>query len=180
MGNAAASTGPGTSPLLRMSTMRHRRLVRLASLAGSFGIWGGGCRMLGLEIVVLDAATRGEIDVAFETLARERIEALLLLPTCSSIFDASSLRRWPRATGFLQVMRRVNSPMSAGFYIRREHFDAVCQVAFIPENLKGEKPADLPVVQPSKFELVINAQTAKAIGLSVPDKLLVSADEVIE
>ena len=149
---------------------------------GIFGFGAAAARMLGLEIVVLNAATRGEIDVAFETLARERIEALFVAPdvffNIRRVQLATLAARYRIPTSYaVREFADVGGLLSYGASI----FDAVRQVGvYTGRILKGEKPADLPVVQPSKFELVINAQTAKAIGLSVPDKLLVSADEVIE
>jgi len=139
-------------------------------------------RMLGLEIVVLNAATRGEIDVAFETLARDRIEALFVAPdvffNIRRVQLATLAARYQIPTAYaVREFADVGGLLTYGASIS----DAVRQVGvYTGRILKGEKPADLPVVQPSKFELVINAQTAKAIGLSVPDKLLVAADEVIE
>ena len=132
-------------------------------------------RMLGLEIVVLNAATRGEIDVAFETLARERIEALFVAPdvffNIRRVQLATLAARYRIPTSYaVREFADVGGLLSYGASIS----DAVRQVGvYTGRILKGEKPADLPVVQPSKFELVINAQTAKAIGLSVPDKLLI-------
>jgi putative ABC transport system substrate-binding protein len=139
-------------------------------------------RTIGLEIRVVKASTSGEIDAAFETVARDRIEALFVAPDVFfnvrrvQLATLAARHRIP-ATYAVREFAEVGGLMTYGANIP----DSVRQVGvYAGRILKGEKPADLPVVQPSKFELVINMQTAKAIGLSVSDKLLVAADEVIE
>jgi putative ABC transport system substrate-binding protein len=137
---------------------------------------------IGLQIQVLNASTSREIDAAFATLVRERPVALfvandgfftsrrvqlILLATRHAVPAAYSAREFSEAGGL----------MSYGTNIA----DAFRQVgAYAGRILKGAKPADLPVVQASKFELVINAQTARMLGLTVPPSLLATADEVIE
>jgi putative ABC transport system substrate-binding protein len=139
-------------------------------------------RSMGLRIQVLNASSGGEINAAFVTLARERPDALFVGP------------------GFLFNARRVQLVLLAAYYkvpaaySLREYteagglmsygtntMDAYRQVGvYTGRLLKGAKHADLPVVQASKFELVINAQTARMLGLTVPPMLLSVADEVIE
>jgi putative ABC transport system substrate-binding protein len=138
--------------------------------------------ILGLQIQVLSASTSGEIDAAFATLARERPDALFVASdaflasrgvqlstlTARDKIPAAYLERGTVAAGGL---------MSYGTDVA----DMFRQVgAYAGQILKGTKPADLPVVQSTKFEFVINLQTAKALGLEIPPMLLAIADEVIE
>jgi putative ABC transport system substrate-binding protein len=137
---------------------------------------------IGARTHVLRAGTDGEIDAAFDGFARQRVEALVV--TASTFFDT-------RRSRILALAERHGIP---AIYQFREYAAAgglmsygidlphvYQQVgAYAGRILKGEKPAELPVVQPTKFELVINLKTAKALGLAVPDKLLAIADEVIE
>jgi putative ABC transport system substrate-binding protein len=133
-------------------------------------------RAMGLQIQVLNASTIREIDAAFATLGNERPDALFVGPGPFLINRRVQL-------ALLAVLHRVPA-----IYQDRLHAEvgglmsyAWRQVgAYIGRILKGAKPADLPVVQSTKFELVINASTARMLGLTVPDKLLVAADEVIE
>jgi ABC-type uncharacterized transport system substrate-binding protein len=139
-------------------------------------------RVLGLQIQVLSASTIREIDAAFATLVSERPDALFVasdpfffsrrvqlvnLASRHAIPTTYSTRDFAEAGGLMSYGTNLTDIYrQVGVYVGR--------------ILKGSKPADLPVEQASKFELVINAGTARMLGLTVPDKLLVAADEVIE
>ena len=139
-------------------------------------------RAISLQIQVLNVNSSRDIDAAFETIARERPDALLV--SSSPFFNGrrvqlvqlAAFHRLPTAYS-LREFAEIGGLMSYGPNIG----DAWRQAGvYTGRILKGAKPADLPVVQSSKFELVINTQTARIFGLTVPDKLLATADEVIE
>src|SRR5262245_1854354 len=139
-------------------------------------------RVLGLQIQVVNVSTIRDIDAAFATFARERPDALFVAadPFLSArrfqLAQLAAFHRLP-ATFALRDVVEAGGLMSYGPSIS----DAWRQIGvYAGRILKGAKPADLPVVQLNKFELVINAGTARMFGLTVPDKLLVAADEVIE
>jgi putative tryptophan/tyrosine transport system substrate-binding protein len=139
-------------------------------------------RAIGLQIQILRASTSQEIDTAFETFARERPDALFISNDAflnSRRVQLVQLAAHHRVPAFYsgREYSEIGGLMSYGTNIA----DAYRQVGvYAGRILKGAKPADLPVVQSSKFELVINHQTARMLGLTVPDKLLALADEVIE
>jgi putative tryptophan/tyrosine transport system substrate-binding protein len=141
-----------------------------------------GARAMGLQVQVLNADTSREIDAAFATLARERSDALFVdsIPFFDSrrvqIVNLASRLAVP-AIYFDRAFAEIGGLISYGASLR----DVYRQVAIYTAHiLKGAKPADLPVVQSTKFELVVNAQTARMLGLNVPPTLLARADEVIE
>ena len=139
-------------------------------------------RATGLQIRVLTAQTSREIDAAFAILGQERLDAVFVGP--GPFFNARRVQLAQLAARYAVPTTHPTRPeveagglMSYGPSIT----DAYRQVGvYVGRVLKGTKPADLPVVQSSKFELVINAQTARMLGLTVPPTLLAVADEVIE
>ena len=137
---------------------------------------------LGLPLVVADATSRPEIEAAFATFAQRRADAVLVgtgaltnshgeaivtLAARHSIPTIYSLREYVSIGGLMSYGASITDAYrQAGIYTGR--------------ILKGERPADLPVMQSTKFDLVLNLKTAKSLGLDVPDKLLALTDEVIE
>jgi putative ABC transport system substrate-binding protein len=139
-------------------------------------------RTMGLQAQVLNVSTSREIDAAFATFVERRPDTLFVANdfffTSRRVQLANSAARHgiPMISGTREITE-VGGLMSYGSSV----VDGFRQVGvYVGRILKGAKPADLPVVQSSKFELVINHQTARILGLTVPASLLSTADEVIE
>ena len=137
---------------------------------------------VGITIVPFYGGTVEEIDQAFASMRQQRVAALMLLPHPFLVQQRNQIAQ-------LALQQRL--PVSAAYAI---HAEAGCLMSygadlldtfrrsavFVDKIFKGRNPADLPVEQPVKYELVINGKTAKALGLTIPQALLISADKVIE
>jgi putative ABC transport system substrate-binding protein len=183
---AEGISGKWVELLKEMSPKTTRLAVLWDSRLGAHSAMWKGIQVTGraLNVTPLAWEVRGPDDIerAFSAMSTERIGGLLILP-------------WPVAgqNRRLIVDRAVTHRLPA-IYAFREFAEAGCLMTYGPHNaalyrraanyvdriLKGAKPAELPVEQPTTFELIINLRTAKALGLTVPPSLLLRADQVIE
>jgi putative ABC transport system substrate-binding protein len=141
-----------------------------------------GARKLGLETITLNARNAGEMESAFEQLLNAQAQALItasdpILLDRREQIASFALQHNVLVMGFVQQIAAAGGLLSYGpsiSWMYRQAGDYVGQI------LKGSNPAEMPVLQPTLYELVINLKTAKALGLTVPPTLLARADEVIE
>jgi ABC-type uncharacterized transport system substrate-binding protein len=137
---------------------------------------------LGVRLLPVEVRASREIDKAFAAMMREGVGALLVLLDAifydqrARIIDLAAKNRLPAVYGY-SVFADAGGLMS--YAASRSDLNRRVAV-YVDKILKGAKPADLPVEQPTKFELVINLKTAKALGLTIPQSLLLRADQVIE
>jgi putative ABC transport system substrate-binding protein len=138
--------------------------------------------VLDQQIHILNASTEDQIDKAFAALATMRAGALLIASDPFLVGRRAQLATLATRHAIPSLYENRDYPAAGGLMSYGTNFqDVYRQVgAYCGRILKGAKPADLPVIQPTKFELVINLTTAKALGLTVPPSLLATADEVIE
>ena len=151
----------------------HRGVLRQAE---------GAARALGLQLQILEARTPSEIEAAFAAMSRRRADGILVLRDAvfraqrAQITALAAKNRLPAVYG-LREEAEAGGLVAYGASVPQLYRRAA---TYVDKILKGAKPGDLPVEQPTKFELVINLETAKTLGLTIPPSLLLRADQVIE
>jgi putative tryptophan/tyrosine transport system substrate-binding protein len=137
---------------------------------------------LGLQLNVVSASSQVDFNSAFAMLVAQRTDALVLSADPFFFSHRDQLIAFAMRCSLPAIYYAREFALAGGLVSYASSFgDSFRQAAtYVGRILKGEKPADLPVLQPMKFELVINLKTAKALGLVIPRVLLVGADQVIE
>ena len=138
-------------------------------------------RNLGVALPIVEATTAEELDIAFASAAAQHADAVIVFGDTLTIFQAPRVIALA-AEHHLPAIYLFRQFANGGLIVYGPDIHDLYRRAggYVDKILKGTKPSDLPVEQPTKFELVINMKTAKALGLTVPPSLLVRADEVIE
>jgi len=139
-------------------------------------------RSLGISLRAQEARSPTELDTVFSAMTTERADAVLVLADAMFLFQRKQIvelaARYRLPTVYqLREFPEIGGLMSYGTGLSDTHRRVA---AFVDKILKGAKPGDLPVEQPTKFELVINLKTAKQIGLTIPQSVLFRADRVIK
>jgi putative ABC transport system substrate-binding protein len=137
---------------------------------------------LGLEIIVLNASTESEIETSFVSAAQEGAAGVYVGADAFLVGKREQIAALGLRHRLATMSPSRDDVVAGGLMSYGPNLADMYRQAgvYVARILKGEKPADLPMLQPSKFELVINLKTAKALGLTVPPSLLATADEVIE
>jgi ABC-type uncharacterized transport system substrate-binding protein len=139
-------------------------------------------RAMQLELMAIEARDVNDLAQAFETIAKAQPKGLVILNAPLMSIQAERIAQFALGLKLPSIYPDRAFPDAGGLMSYGPNFDAMTKRAatYVDRIFKGEKPANLPVEQPTKFELVINLKTAKALGLTISDKLLALADEVIE
>jgi len=159
--------------LQNSSNQAHRHTLRQAE---------GAARALGVQLHIVEARTPPEIDAAFAAMRSQRVGGVLVLrdplflTQRTQIAALAAKNRLPVVYGFREEAE-AGGLMAYGASVPLMYRRAAI---YVDKILKGAKPGDLPVEQPTKFDLIINLKTAKALGLTIPQSLLARADEVIQ
>jgi ABC-type uncharacterized transport system substrate-binding protein len=143
---------------------------------------GAAARTLGVQLQHVGARDASDLEVAFSAMTRDRADAVVVANQPFQFAHRARIAELAAKHRLPAMYEARDYPDVGGLISYGTHFPDLFRRAasYVDKVLKGAKPADLPIEQPSKFELVVNLRTAKALGLTIPPAVLRQADQVIE
>ena len=183
----AADLGPKHLELLKTAVPRLSRVAVLVNSANpshppQLMRLMASAQKIGIQVVLAEASTAPEIEHEFAMMARERAQAVIVLPDTiflgeSQLLAAQALKRRFPSISALREVTEAGGLLSYGSNLLDNYRRAA---TYVDKILKGAKPGDLPFEQPTRYSLVINAKTAKILGLTIPPALLQQAEEIVQ